>query len=616
MNYEQLKEKALVDWRNFSNPDTARILIGTGTCGLAAGAGDLIDIIKDYVRKRHVDAQVCDTGCLGLCYAEPLVELRKPGAPAILFGRLNPENITECLENYFENNKWDDPNALAIMEGDSINSIPYFRDLPMIRGQVRIASRNFGIINPENINHYIARDGYAGLAKSLKLSHEDVITEVKASGLRGRGGAGFPTGIKWEFCRNAPGNKKYMICNGDEGDPGAFMDRSVLESDPHAVIEGMTIAAYAIGADEGYIYVRAEYPLAIKRLEKAIKDALDMNLVGKSILGSKFSFDIHIKKGAGAFVCGEETALIASIEGKRGMPKSRPPFPAQSGLFNKPSNINNVETLANIPFILRNGSSEFAENGTEKSRGTKTFALTGRITRTGLIEVPLGITLREIIFDIGGGIPDGKKFKAVQTGGPSGGCIPCDLLDLPVDYEKLAEAGAIMGSGGMVVMDESTCMVDIARYFISFTQSESCGKCVPCRLGTRQMMLILDSITRGDAKVDDINLLIELGETIRLGSLCGLGQTAPNPVLTTIKYYKDEYEQHIINRICPAGSCSNLLTYEIDKKKCIGCTACAKACPVDAISGKPKEVHAIDQEECTRCGSCFDVCKFEAVKKS
>ena len=616
MNYEQLKEKALVDWRNFSNPDTARILIGTGTCGLAAGAGDLMDIIKDYVKDQHIDAQVYGTGCLGLCYAEPLVELKKPGAPGILFGNLNPENVTECLENYFKHNKLDDPNALAVMEGDSVNSIPYFQDLPMIKGQVRIASRNFGIINPENINHYIARDGYAGLAKYLKLSHEDVITEVKASGLRGRGGAGFPTGIKWEFCRNAPGNKKYMICNGDEGDPGAFMDRSVIESDPHSVIEGMTIAAYAIGADEGYIYVRAEYPLAIKRLEKAIKDALDMNLVGNSILGSKFSFDIHIKKGAGAFVCGEETALIASIEGKRGMPKSRPPFPAQSGLFNKPSNINNVETLANIPFILRNGSSKFAENGTEKSRGTKTFALTGRITRTGLIEVPLGITLREIIFDIGGGIPDGKKFKAVQTGGPSGGCIPCDLLDLPVDYEKLAEAGAIMGSGGMVVMDESTCIVDIARYFISFTQSESCGKCVPCRLGTRQMMLILDSITRGDAKVDDINLLIELGETIKLASLCGLGQTAPNPVLTTIKYYKDEYEQHIINRICPAGSCSNLLTYEIDKKKCIGCTAGAKACPVDAISGKPKEVHAIDQEKCTRCGSCFDVCKFEAVKKS
>ncbi len=614
MSYETLNEKAQSDWQDFIDPDKAKIMIGTGTCGLAAGADKLLGIIKERISDGTIDAQLVETGCLGLCYAEPLVEMSKPGAPGILFGTLTEENINQCLDDYFKNDNLSNDNIMAVMEGDA-DGIPSFSDLPMIKGQVRIASRNFGVINPENINHYIARGGYAGLNNALKTKPLEVIEEVKSAGLRGRGGAGFPTGMKWEFCHNAPGDKKYMICNGDEGDPGAFMDRSVIESDPHAVIEGMAIAAYAIEATEGYIYVRAEYPLAIKRLKRAIEQSTDLNLLGNNILGTDFSLELHIKKGAGAFVCGEETALIASIEGKRGMPRSRPPFPANSGLFGKPSNINNVETLANVPYILHHGSTEFAKNGTEKSRGTKTFALAGKITRTGLIEVPLGMTLREIVFDIGGGIPDGKEFKAVQTGGPSGGCIPASLLDLTVDYEKLAEAGAIMGSGGMVVMDEDTCIVDIARYFIAFTQSESCGKCVPCRLGTRQMLQILNSITRGDAKETDIELLQEIAEAVKLGSLCGLGQTAPNPVLTTIKYYWDEYNQHINNRTCPAGQCSELAKYEIDKEKCTGCTACAKKCPTEAISGEKKEPHEIDQAKCISCGACFDVCKFEAVRK-
>lgn len=615
MTFSELRENALLEWKTFNGRDRYRVLVGTGTCGCAAGADALVDIIRDYLKAKNIDVQIQDTGCLGLCYAEPLVELGKPGAPRVLFGKLSPENMTKCLDDYFENDQLNSPSALAVMDGESTGGIPLFSDLPMIQGQLRIVSRNFGVINPENMNHYIARDGYVGLDRALKLSPENVIAEVKSSGLRGRGGAGFPTGLKWEFCRKAAGSKKYMICNGDEGDPGAFMDRSVLESDPHSVIEGMTIAAYAIGADEGYIYVRAEYPLAIKRLEKAISDAERHNLLGDGILGSSFSFHLHIKKGAGAFVCGEETALIASIEGKRGMPRSRPPFPAQSGLFGKPSNINNVETLANIPFILLNGGEKFAECGTEKSRGTKTFALTGKIERTGLIEVPLGISLRDIIFKIGGGIPDNKKIKAVQTGGPSGGCIPADLLDLPVDYEKLAEAGAIMGSGGMVVMDESTCMVDIARYFISFTQSESCGKCVPCRLGTRQMLQILESITRGDSKPDDLELLHEIAQAVKLGSLCGLGQTAPNPILTTIKYFRGEYEKHMTDKTCPAGQCEKLLTYTIVKEKCIGCTACAKACPVNAITGERKKAHVINQTICIKCGSCFEACKFDAVNR-
>jgi NADH-quinone oxidoreductase subunit F len=615
MSYNDLQQKALESWATFTDDNTPRILIGTGTCGKAAGADDLLPAIKAFIKKNLPDAILCETGCLGLCYAEPLIELRNAGTPSVLCGNLTADTIDACLNDYFTESNLNNPNAIATMDGDPVEGLPLFTDLPMMKGQVRIASRNFGVTDPEDIEHAIARGGYEGLNNAIQQKPEDVIAAIKTAGLRGRGGAGFPAGMKWEFCRNAPGDEKYMICNGDEGDPGAFMDRSVLESDPHTVIEGMTIAAYAIGAEHGYIYVRAEYPLAIKRLEKAIAKAEELNLLGDNILDSGFNFHVKIKEGAGAFVCGEETALIASIEGKRGMPNPRPPFPANKGLFGKPSNINNVETLANVPFILREGSDAFAANGTEKSRGTKTFALTGKIVRTGLIEVPLGIPLRDIIFEMGGGIPDGGEFKAVQTGGPSGGCISTDYLDLPVDYERLAEVGAIMGSGGMVVMDNTTCMVDLARYFIDFTQNESCGKCVPCRLGTRQMLMILQSMGRGDSKPGDIDLLIEIGAAVKSGALCGLGQTAPNPVLTTIKYFRDEYDAHVNDHHCPAGQCCGLTKYSISAEKCIGCGACLRACPSDAITGEKKEPHLIDQKKCVHCGACYDVCKFEAVIK-
>jgi NADH:ubiquinone oxidoreductase subunit F (NADH-binding)/NAD-dependent dihydropyrimidine dehydrogenase PreA subunit len=482
---------------------------------------------------------------------------------------------------------------------------------------VRIALRNCGFIDPENINHYIARGGYSGLIKALGMKPEAVIEEVKKSGLRGRGGAGFPTGVKWGLCRKSPGTIKYVICNADEGDPGAFMNRSLLEGDPHAVLEGILIGAYAIGTGEGYIYIRAEYPLAIDRLKLALSQMADYGLVGDNILGSNFSFQLKIKQGAGAFVCGEETALMASIEGKRGMPRSRPPFPAQAGLWGKPTNINNVETWGSVSAILQKGADWYASYGSERSKGTKTFSLVGKIVRTGLIEVPMGIPLQEIIYGIGGGIPGGKRFKAVQTGGPSGGCLPASLLNLPVDYESLTQAGSIMGSGGMVVMDEDTCMVDIARYFLSFTQSESCGKCVPCRLGTKQMLDILQDITSGKGKLEDIDLLLKLGEQVKAGSLCGLGQTAPNPVLTTIRYFRDEYEAHVNEKRCPALVCTELISYYILPDKCQGCLICLRNCPVEAISGGKRMVHVIDQSECIKCGNCLDLCptRFDAVVK-
>jgi len=617
VSFEEIQKKATAEWAALEHSDKIHIIVGSATCGRAAGAEAVIAAFNSELASHNIEGILTEVGCIGLCYAEPLVEIGKPNRARICYGNVTPETVPQLVEDYIINDNPHPELALGTTGEGSIDGIAKFSELPMLKPQVRIALRNCGIIDPDKINHYIARDGYSGIARALKMSPEEVIEEIKKSGLRGRGGAGFPTAVKWGFCRQSPGTTKYLICNADEGDPGAFMDRSLLEGDPHAVLEGMLIGAYAMGATEGYIYCRAEYPLAIERLQLAIKQMAEYGLIGNNILDSDFSFHIKIKEGAGAFVCGEETALIASIEGKRGMPKPRPPFPAQSGLWGKPTNINNVETWANVSAILQHSGDWYAGYGTEKSKGTKTFALAGKINRTGLIEVPMGISLREIIYGIGGGIPDGKEFKAVQTGGPSGGCLPASMLDLPVDYESLAQAGAIMGSGGMVVMDEETCMVDVARYFLSFTQDESCGKCVPCRIGTKQMMDILENMTNGTGKPDDLDLLLELCQSIKAGSLCALGQTAPNPVLTTSQYFPEEYEAHTKEKRCPALSCSNLINYYILPDKCQGCGICLRECPTEAIAGGKRMVHVIDQDKCIKCGTCLEVCpaKFSAVLK-
>ncbi len=559
MDFEKIKAQAISEWKTMESSDKPRIFIGAATCGRVAGALAVLDAVNATLLKHNLEAAITQVGCIGLCYAEPIINIIKPGRPQIYYGSLTPELASQLIEDYLIKDNPRPDLALGTVGDGSIEGIPKLFDLPMLKPQVRIALRNCGLIDPENINHYIARGGYGGFLRALEMSPEAVIEEIKKSGLRGRGGAGFPTGLKWQFCRQSPGTMKYIICNADEGDPGAFMDRSLLEGDPHAVLEGMLIGAYTIGAKEGYIYARAEYPLAIERLNVALEQMSDIGLLGENILGSNFSFHLKIKQGAGAFVCGEETALIASIEGERGLPRPRPPFPAQAGLWGKPTNINNVETWANVSAILKDGADWYASYGSEGSKGTKTFALAGKIQRTGLIEVPLGITLSEIIFDIGGGIPNGKRFKAVQTGGPSGGCLPASFLNSPVDYESLASAGSIMGSGGMVVLDEDTCMVDMARFFLSFTQFESCGKCIQCRWGTKQMLAILEDITSGRGRPDDIDLLIELSEAVKNGSRCGLGQTAPNPVLSTIRYFRDEYESHIMKLHCPAAVCKGLV---------------------------------------------------------
>ncbi|MEE9399291.1 MAG: NADH-quinone oxidoreductase subunit NuoF, partial [Dehalococcoidales bacterium] len=567
--------------------------------------------------KHNLEASITRVGCIGLCYTEPLVDIAKPNRPRICYGNVTPEIVTQLIEDYIVKDNPRPDLALGTIGDGSADGISRLSELPMLKPQVRIALRNCGIIDPEDINQYIAHGGYSGLEKALQLPPDEVIEAIKKSGLRGRGGAGFPTGLKWEFCRKASGDVKYVICNADEGDPGAFMDRSLLEGDPHSVLEGLLIGAYAMGASEGYIYIRAEYPLAIERLKLALEQMEEYGLLGENILGSKLSFHIKIKEGAGAFVCGEETAMMASIEGKRGMPRSRPPFPAQSGLWGKPTNINNVETWSNVSAIMQRGADWYAGYGSEKSKGTKTFALAGKINRTGLIEVPMGISLQEIINEIGGGITDDKHFKAIQTGGPSGGCLPSSQLERPVDYESLAEAGSIMGSGGMVVMDEDTCIVDVARYFLSFTQSESCGKCVPCRLGTKQMLDILERICIGKGNPEDIDLLLELSKQIKAGSLCALGGTAPNPVLTTINYFRDEYEVHIKEKRCPALACSELVSFYILADKCQGCGICLRDCPSEAIAGGKRLVHVIDQEKCSKCGTCLEVCpsRFDAVAK-
>jgi NADH-quinone oxidoreductase subunit F len=617
MNFIDIKQQAITQWQALQSSPKPRVLIGTGTCGIAAGAEDVLNILREELGENHIEADIIQVGCIGLCYAEPLVEIVKPGKPGIFYGNLTPELMAEIIRDYLVGDNPRPDLALGTRGQGEIEGIPRLFDLPVLKPQARIALRNCGNIDPADINHYIANDGYDGLSQALGMTQQEIIDEIKKSGIRGRGGAGFPTGNKWQFCHDAPGAQKYIICNADEGDPGAFMDRAVLEGDPHAVLEGMLIGAYAIGASEGYIYIRAEYPLAIQRLKVAIEQMEKYGLLGENIMGSGFNFHLKIKEGAGAFVCGEETAMMASIEGGRGMPRPRPPFPANSGLWGKPTNINNVETWANVSAIMQKGADWYAGYGTEKSRGTKTFSLVGKVNRTGLIEVPMGITLREIIEGIGGGVPGDKKLKAVQTGGPSGGCLPASFLDSPVDYESLAAAGSIVGSGGMVVMDEDNCMVDVARYFLNFTQLESCGKCIPCRWGTRQMLDILEDIVAGNGRDGDIDLLLELGDAVKNGSLCALGGTAPNPVLTTIRYFRDEYEAHIKEKRCPALACKALVSYYIDAEKCAGCGICARACPAEAIKGGKRMVHVIDQAKCIKCGSCLESCpdKFKAVVK-
>ena len=583
-----------------------RVVVGLATCGIAAGGIEVRDAIAGELKKRRLDVELAETGCIGYCFAEVLVSVEKEGMPTVTYRDVTPDAVPDLIERHLVEGRIYKERALLI-EGRKTPESDF------LKRQKRIVLRNCGVINPESIDDYIEAGGYLGLRRALGMPPERVRREVLDSGLRGRGGAGFPTGQKWEFCARAAGAEKYIVCNADEGDPGAFMDRSVLEGDPHSVLEGMIIGGYAIGATHGYIYCRAEYPLAVKRLRLAIAEATRRGFLGKDILGSGYHLDIIVKEGAGAFVCGEETALMQSIEGNRGMPMPRPPFPANKGIWGMPTNINNVETFANVSWILREGSRKFKRLGTSGSKGTKVFCLTGKVRRGGLAEVEMGTTLREVIFGVGGGIKEGRRFKAVQTGGPSGGCLPAELLDTPVDYDSLTALGAIMGSGGMVVVDDTTCMVDLAKYFLTFTQMESCGKCIPCRIGTKRMLEILTRICEGKGEPEDIDKLEVLARDIKDGSLCALGGTAPNPVLTTLRYFKDEYRAHIFERRCPAGLCVDLVTFHIDPEKCTGCMVCAKNCPADAITGERKKPHVIDVEACIRCRECLRRCRFGAV---
>lgn len=591
----------------------SHILVCGGTGCTSSNSKGIFNAFEDELKANGLaeDVKVIMTGCFGLCALGPVVVVYPEGA---FYSQVKVDDVKEIVSEHIVKGRivkrllYQDT-----VQGDEIKSLNHTQ---FYSKQHRVALRNCGIINPENIEEYIAYDGYAALGKALKeMTPQEVVDVIKASGLRGRGGGGFPTGLKWQFTKDAVGKEKYVACNADEGDPGAFMDRSVLEGDPHAVIEAMSIAAYAVGANQGYVYIRAEYPIAVKRLQIAIDQAREYGLLGKNVFGTKFSFDIDIRLGAGAFVCGEETALMTSIEGKRGEPRPRPPFPAIKGLFGKPTLLNNVETYANIAQIILNGAEWFQSMGTEKSKGTKVFALGGKIENTGLVEIDMGTPLREIIYDIGGGIPNGKKFKAAQTGGPSGGCIPASLIDTKIDYDSLIQIGSMMGSGGLIVMDEDNCMVDIAKFFLEFTVDESCGKCTPCRVGNKRLLELLTKVTEGKATMSDIDKMEELCYYIKENSLCGLGQTAPNPVLSTLKYFKDEYIAHVQDKRCPAGVCKKLLRFTIDPDKCKGCTLCARKCPVGAISGTVKEPHVIDANKCIKCGVCMDNCKFNAISK-
>jgi len=637
----KIKKHTLIERELSKRGKKIRITVHMGTCGIASGAQKIMDALTKEIEKgKQKNIAIITSGCMGLCSREPLITVEIFGQEPIIYQYMDEEKILEVFKKHILGGKVLAAYALARGKEEQIKerikykgnlpnenvldkAIPGIEEIPFFSNQEIRVLKNRGIIDPEKIEDYISRDGYMGMTKALKeMSPEEIIQEVVDSGLKGRGGAGFgrggagfPTGIKWRFAAQAESKVKYVLCNADEGDPGAYMDRSILEGDPHAVIEGMIITAKAISAHQGYIYCRAEYPLAIKMLNKAISQAKKLGLLGKNILGTGFDFDLKIYQGAGAFVCGEETALMRSIEGKRGMPRPRPPFPANAGLWEKPTVLNNVETLANISQIISRGSAWFSNIGTEFSKGTKVFALTGDINNIGLVEVPIGITLGSIIYDIGGGIPDDKKFKAAQLGGPSGGCIPAEHLNVLLDYHTIKQLGAIVGSGGLIIMNENNCAVDIARFFMDFCHEESCGKCTPCREGTKRMLEILINICEGKGKEGDIELLEEMGEVIKDASLCALGQTAPNPVLTTLRYFRDEYEAHIRYKRCPAGVCHNLIKYSIDFEKCIGCGLCLKACPADAISGEKKQPHKIDQDKCTQCGFCYEICKFKAIVK-
>jgi NADH:ubiquinone oxidoreductase subunit F (NADH-binding)/Pyruvate/2-oxoacid:ferredoxin oxidoreductase delta subunit len=600
------------------------IFIGTGTCGLGAGAGKTKAKAHEYLTRHSIDATIIDVGCIGLCSSEPIMDIQIPGKKRISFEKVTSDKVEDILDKIFYNEIPAHPalGQFAAGEGESWQQVPLIEEHPFFAPQTRVVLKNCGIIDPSSIDEYIAHGGYQALINTLRSkTAEEVCRIAEESGLRGRGGGGFPSGKKWSLAHQEQADQKYLICNADEGDPGAFMDRAVIEGDPHRLIEGMTIAAYAIGASKAYVYIRAEYPLAVQRLKNAISQAYDLGLLGSNVAGTNFSFDLLVKMGAGAFVCGEETALIHSIEGKRGMPRPRPPFPSTSGLFGKPTVINNVETFANVPAIFTKGAAWYSSIGTATSKGTKVFALSGKINLTGLVEIPMGTTIRDIIFKIGGGIRNNKKFKAVQIGGPSGGCITEANLDIQIDYESLLKVGAMMGSGGLVVMDEDTCMVDVAKFFMDFIQRESCGKCIPCREGTRRMLEILESITRrpqngnSDAleRFKGVLQLEKLSKVIKETSLCGLGQSAPNPVLSTLRWFRDEYEAHVYDRICPAGACTDLRVFCIDVDKCTGCTVCAKKCPTGAIIGAKKTPHFIVEDKCIGCGSCQEACKFDAI---